>query len=105
MIKHFFKISFYAFVTFCVINFIILLFQILLFSLYKEIPNIAIGFPFKFYYTLLLDERDLQHGSNLDYFIYDSIIFWIIVFIYFQLKNKIKPLNHFKQHKTKINYE
>ncbi|VXB45519.1 hypothetical protein FLAVO9AF_170024 [Flavobacterium sp. 9AF] len=53
----------------------------------------------------MLDERDLQHVSNLDYFIYDSIIFWILSFLYFQLKNKLKRLNHFKQHKTKINNE
>ena len=98
MIKQFFKISFYAFVTFCVINFIIILFQLLMFSFYKEVPNIKIGFPFEFYYTLLLGEKDFQHGSNLNYFIYDIIIFWIIIFIYFQFKNNFKLLNRFKQH-------
>ena len=97
MLKLFLKISFYAFITFCVSNFIILLFQLLLFSLYKEFPNIEIGFPFKFYYILLLGEKDLQHGSNLNYFIYDYLIFWIINFSFIKLKNNLKLLNHFKQ--------
>ena len=98
MIKQFFKISFYAFVTFCVINFIIILLQLLMFSFYKEVPNIKIAFPFEFYYTLLLGEKDFHHASNLNYFIYDIIIFWIIIFIYFQFKNNFKLLNRFKQH-------
>ena len=96
MIKKFFKITFYAFVAFCIVNFTGLLLKLLLFSLYNELPNIEIGFPFNFYYILLLGERDLQHGSNLNYFIYDTLIFWILTFLFFQIKNNIKHLYHFK---------
>jgi hypothetical protein len=88
MIKQFFKISLYSFITFCVLNFTALLFQIYVRLQIKEIPEINIGFPFNFYSVFWLDGNDLHHGADFKNLIYDILIFWIIVFLYFQLKTR-----------------
>lgn len=87
MIKQFFKISFYSFITFCVVNFIILVFSLLMFSLLKEIPEIHIGFPFNFYNLICINESFL-YGSDLNNLIYDSLFFWLLIFLFFQFKNQ-----------------
>lgn len=88
MTKHFFKISFYSFVTFCVFNFTFLLIQIYFRLKIKEIPEINIGFPFNFYSIFWLDRNDLHHGADLKKFIFNLIIFWLIVFLFYLLKTK-----------------
>ena len=57
-----------------------------MFSVLKEIPEIHIGFPYNFYDIIYLSD-DVLYGSNLKNLIYDILIFWIIVFLYFQLKS------------------
>lgn len=99
MIKNFLKMSFYSFITFCVINFIILLFHIYINLQIKEIPEINIGFPYVFYSVFWLDGNDLHHVADFKNFVYDILIFWIIVFLYFQLKSRnFKLTTNNKQH-------
>lgn len=87
MFKQFFKISFYAFITFCVVNFSLLLLQIYFNIHVKEIPKINIGFPWSFYSILWQDIDNLLHGAEFWNFIYDIFFYWIIVFLYFTFKN------------------
>ncbi len=103
MIKHFFKISFYSFVGLCTINFTILLFEIHLFSIFKEIPEIYIGTPINFYTFLPNEEMIYRTYLEWKYLLYDYLFFWIITFLYFQIKNNIKLLKSFKRHKTNTN--
>jgi hypothetical protein len=93
MIKQFFKISFYSFVTFCVFNFTLLLLLILFQSKIKEIPEILIGFPINFY--KLFPNESMNYTTHLDWinFFYNILIFWILVFLYFIFKN-IKQKNN-----------
>jgi hypothetical protein len=68
-----------------------------MFSLLKEIPEIHIGFPYNFYNIIYLSD-DVLYGSNLKNLIYDILIFWIIVFIYFQWKSiNLKKTTNNKQ--------
>ncbi len=90
MIRKFFIIIFYSLVTFCVLNFTILLFEIYTKLHIKKIPEINIGFPFSFYSIFWLDANDFHHGVNFNFFLYDILLVIIIVFLYFQLKSKIK---------------
>ena len=98
MIKQFLKISIYAFITFCVLNFSLLLFQIYFNLHIKEIPKIEIGFPFNFYSIFWLNKNDLHHGANLNKLIYNILIFWILVFLYFIFKNNKQQTKNNKQH-------
>lgn len=93
MIKQFFKISFYAFITFCVTNFSLLLIKIYFNLQIKEIPQINIGFPFNYYSIFWVEEINLRHGSDLKNFVYDILIFWIIVFLYFIINKTTKLKN------------
>ena len=101
MLKQFFKISFYSFIAFCVISFISLIYSILYNKINGTFPNFKIGFPFTYHYQFLVRDNckgfELLHGSDFKNFIYDIVFSLIIVFSYFQLKNNIKLLNHFKQ--------
>ena len=76
----------------------------LLFKIYsnlhiKEIPEIYIGFPFNFYSIFWSDENDLHRGTELNNLLYDILIFWIIVFIYFIIKNYKQQTINNKQEK------
>ncbi len=80
-------------------NFTALLFQIYVRLQIKEIPEINIGFPFNFYSVFWLDGNDLHHGADLNNLLYDILVFWIIVFLYFQLKTRnFKLTTNNKQH-------
>lgn len=98
MIKKFFKISFYAFAAFSTSSFIMILFEILMYSYIKELPEIHIGTPINFYILSPNEEMNYRTFLEWKYLLYDYLIFWIIIFIYFQFKNNLKRLNHFKQH-------
>lgn len=93
MIKQFFKISFYSFVTFCVFNFTILLSWILFQSKIKETPEIFIGFPINFY--KLFPNESMNYTTRLDWtnFFYNLVIFWIIVFLYIIFKSNKQKTN------------
>ena len=104
MIKKFFKISFYSFIAFCVFNFISLIYSIIFNKLQGSFPKYNFGFPFEFYYQFEVRSfgtcYELQHGTNINNSLYDFIIFWIIVFLYFQLKTRnFKLTTNNKQHK------
>ncbi len=71
----------------------------------KETPEIHIGTPINFYILSPNEEMNYRTFLEWKYLLYDYLFFWILSFLYFQLKNKLKRLNHFKQHKTKINNE
>lgn len=95
MIKFILKISFYAFITFCVVNFILLLVQIFFSSFTKELPEISIGNPLNFY--RLYPNRNLNYATYLEweYLFYNYILFWIIIFGYSNLKTlSIKTNNN-----------
>lgn len=85
MINKFIKISFYSTITFCVVSFLSMIISMLISKLNNSFPNFSIGFPFKYYYQFLVDSNDLQHGFQ-NGIIENFLIFWIIVFVYFQLK-------------------
>ena len=91
MFKTFFKISFYTLVAFSTTSFIMIVLELLLYSQIKELPEIHIGTPLNFYILLPNEEMNYRTFLEWKYFLYDYMIFSIIVFIYFQLKNKIKP--------------
>lgn len=97
MIKQFFKISFYSFVTFCAFNFFILLTWILFQSKTKEIPEIFIGFPINFY--KLFPNESMSYTTRLDWtnFFYNILVFWIFIFLYFIFKNNKPQTKNNKQ--------
>ncbi len=91
ILKQFFKISYIAFVTCCVVCFVILLITIDGYSRIKEVPEIIIGIPkifYKFYPEIVQNSNTLEYRTYLEwkFLLYDYLIFWIIVFAYFQLK-------------------
>lgn len=90
MFKQFFKISFYAFITFCVVSFLSLFSSILYNRINDTFPNFKIGFPFTFYYQFLENDEcngyELHHGFG-NGLIENIFITWIIVFLYFTFKN------------------
>ena len=93
IIKEFFKISYNAFVSCCVVSFVILLITIDGYSRIKEVPEIIIGIPkifYKFSPEIVQDSNTLEYRTYLEwkFLLYDYLIFWIIVFAYFQLKKK-----------------
>lgn len=94
IIKQFFKISFHAFVAFSTTSFIMILVEILLYSQIKELPEIHIGIPKSFYIFSPNEEMKYRTFLEWKYLLYDYLIFWVITFLYFQLKN------FFKQKKT-----
>lgn len=107
MIKKFFKISFYSFITFCVVNFLSLIYSIIFNKLNWSFPNFDFGLPFEFYHQLQVRNYEncyqLQHGFNVKNFIYDLLFSTIIVALYFILKSlhfeltkKAKQNNEFK---------
>ena len=91
MIKQFFNISFYSFVTFCVINFSMLIYSIVYNKLQGTFPELSIGFPFEIYHQFEVKSfkncYELQHGSFPKNLIYNYLIFWIIVFLFITFKN------------------
>jgi len=97
MIKQFFKISFYSFVTFCAFNFSIQLTWILFQSKTKEIPEIHLGFPIIFY--RLFPNESMNYTTRLDWtnFFYNLSVFWILVFLYFIFKNNKQQTKNNKQ--------
>lgn len=97
MLKYFFKISFYAFLSFSTISFTLILLEILFYSQIKELPQINIGIPKVFYIFSPNEEVKYRTFLEWKYLLFDYLIFWIIVFLYFQIKNKLKHLNHHKQ--------
>jgi hypothetical protein len=98
MIKQFFKISFYSFVSFCVFNFTLLILLILFQSKIKETPKIFIGFPINFY--KLFPNESMNYTTRLDwtYFFYNILVFWILVFLYFIFKNNKQRNNQNPTH-------
>lgn len=94
MIKQFFKISLYSFVTFCVISFISFTISVIYNKITGGFPGFKIGFPVNFYYQFPVkcceNCYDMQHGSSLLNIIYNFVIFWIIVFLYFIFKKNKK---------------
>jgi hypothetical protein len=86
MIKQFFKISFYSFVTFCVVNFSLLIYSIIYNKLQGSFPNFSFGFPFEIYHQFEVRSfgncYELQHGTFPENLIYNYEIFWIIIFFY-----------------------
>jgi hypothetical protein len=69
--------------------FVILLITIDGYSRIKEVPEIDIGIPkifYKFYPDPDLDRLEYVTYLNWKFLLYDYLIFWIIVFAYFQLK-------------------
>lgn len=99
MIKHLLKISFYTFITFCVVNFLSLIISMITNKTNGTFPNFEIGFPLTFYYQFLMDENDLHHGFKKG--LIGNVLFsFIIVFLYFQLKTRnFKLTTNNKQHK------
>jgi len=55
-------------------------------------PNFSIGFPFTYYHQFLLDGNDFHHGFQRG-IISDIVIIWVIIFILFTSKNKLKTTN------------
>lgn len=103
VLKQFFKISFYTILIFSTTSFIMILLELLMYSQIKEFPEIYIGTPINFYTFLPNEEMIYRTYLEWKYLLYDYLIFWIITFLYFQIKNNIKLLNSFKQHKTNTN--
>ena len=103
MIKHFFKISFYSFITFCVVNFSLLIYSIIHNKLEGSFPKLSFGYPFEIYHQFEIKSfencYELQHGAFPKNLIYNYLIFWIIVFLFYSLKTKNFNLttNHKKQ--------
>ncbi len=84
-------------------NFLSLFYSIIFNKLQGSFPNYNFGFPFDFYYQFEVRSfgncYELQHGTNINNLSYDILIFWIIVFIYFQWKSiNFKKTTNNKQH-------
>lgn len=91
MIKKFFKISFYSFITFCVVNFLSLFISILSNKLIGMFPNFKFGFPFEIYHQFEIRSfgncYELQHGFNINNIFYNIIISTVIVSLSFLWKS------------------
>lgn len=89
IIKEFFKISYNAFVLLSIVIFILLLINVHFYTQVKELTEIYVGIPYIFYHFYPdpdLDRLKYVTYLNWKFLLYDYLIFWIIVFTYFQLK-------------------
>ena len=93
VIKDFFKISFHSTILFCVVSFISLVVSMLKNKIEGTFPNFSMGFPFKFYSQFVLKGNDFHHGAEAG-LIPDFLITWLLVFLYFKLKNKRKQTHN-----------
>lgn len=95
MIKKIFKISLYAFILLSSVNFLFLLFELYIYSQIKEYLELSIGFPFKIYYQFQVNCSEncysLNYKIELLNLLYNYLFFWIIVYLYFFLKQKQNP--------------
>lgn len=95
MIKKILEISLYAFVLLASVNFLFLLFEFYIYSQIKEYLELSIGFPFKIYYQFQVSCCDscytLHHKFELFNLIYNYLFCWIIISLYFFLKQKQNP--------------
>ena len=94
MFKIVLKSTFQSVILFFAVSFITILYDILpkWMSLPKKIDyniyEITIGFPFQYYERFWLDIDGPNHGWNLNNLIYDCLIFWLITFSFYFLKDK-----------------
>lgn len=93
MIKKLLISSFYAMIVFCVLSFFSVIYSLLQSvgnPVIKPVTNI--GVPFKYYYQFWPSGSDSPNcGWNIDNFVYDVLLIWIVVTIaYLTIKRK-KP--------------
>ena len=94
MIKKILIASFYSVIAFCVVSYASVMYSLLSNTLSGDVlsnkPVANIGFPYNYYFQFWLNGSDSPNcGWNINYFLIDLLITFVIVFaLYFTFTKK-----------------
>lgn len=90
MKKHLLISTFYSIIVFAMVSFISVIVSLLSSVGTNQKPVTNIGFPFKYYFQLWMDDGALICGWKINNFILDCFLTWLfVVIIYFVWKRRM----------------